>query len=456
MTRFYRSTSIILTVVMVMTCLVTSCRRKGSDFPDIDYPEDPEMTESSAETTPDDIDIIIPTITVASPYSNEAITYLAKLYYCKNNDLLGENTGATVSLDFLDGIDPDFIVDSILTSGEGASVDNILMWNLSDRGTPDVFLTDSVSAMQRNDLICPLNEYISDSVLLSPGRVYSGALNSVAFNGSYYAIPFYETVMVLAGNTDYIPSSGKLSFKNSTTQFEEYLSSMKAEYNCIPLSSGYDLAPYLNSAFVDDNAVSFMMHDEYRTDNAATVEIIGNTLGYLNGLYSNGLTANLSDNGTNPVFARQAGLWLITSSEVSNWEQYFPSSLYYVALPCSSDSASITPMARLYSLCVNQYSASKEFASEFALFMALDPDARMLLERLEPQVGFLPCVKSQDVWNIVTEETIFGQTASYYSQALDRAVYCPSQTDDLYIAVTDYLSNYNGGAFDAGACYGLR
>ena len=78
----------------------------------------------------------------------------------------------------------------------------------------------------------------------------------------------------------------------------------------------------------------------------------------------------------------------------------------------------------------------------------------LLLCRLEPDTGFLPCVKSQDVWNLVAEEPVFGQTASYFYQALDRTLCYPASSDPLYLAVTDYFASFDGSEFDAEACYG--
>ena len=454
MARSRRLIALMTAFIMLLCMFATSCRGKGDDFPDIVYPDDEETSSTSSPSEPDDSDLSIQSITVASPYSAETIQYLVKLYYCKNNDMLGENTGGTISLDYLQSIDPNYIVNSILTSGEGASAENIEQWSNSNTDIPDVFLTGDVGPLKDKGLITPLNDLIAGSRLLSPGNVYTNALEQISYEGIYYAITYYSSVQVIAGNPEYIPSSGKLSFKCSTVQFEEYLAAIRDEHNTIPLSTGRDMVPYLLSAFNEDEPSSFMMYDEYKTNRTDSAEVINNTLRYISDLYSNGLSADLNSEGTNPVYARQAGMWLISSSEVLSWEQYYPSGLYYVALPLDSESSVINPMARLYSLCINNTSANKEFAASFAMFMALDSDARMLLERLEPQIGFLPCVRSQDVWSIVNSDSIWGQTAVYYYQILDRAVYCPSSSDPLYSSVADYLADYNGDAFNAEACYG--
>lgn len=443
-----------MAAVMVFCCLASSCKKGDDEFPDIVYPDDTTESEISGTVETVDETDTIPEITVASPYSQETISLLSKLYYCKTHDIMGENTGDTISLDYLASIDPDYIINCVVTSGEGASADNIEQWSNSGADVPDIFLTCEFSQLKNDGLLAPLNSYTAGNDMMSPGRIFLNSLGEMNYGGTLYGVPFYSSVILLAGNPAYIPSSGKLAFKNDVAHFDEYLSNINAEYDCIPLASGYDLVPYMNSAFAGDRSCSFMMRSEYIRDSVATHQIITDNINHMTELYNERLTSNLTYEGTNPIFVRKAGLWLISSSDIDYFNQYYPSGMYFVALPCSSEQGQMSPMTRLYSLCVSNMSDNKDFAAEFAAFMALDTDARLLLETLEPHTGFLPCVKSQDVWNIVTSEPQFGQTASFFYQALDRAVYYPSSTDPLYVSVTEYFANYGGNGFDAGACYG--
>ncbi|MCR5061246.1 MAG: extracellular solute-binding protein [Saccharofermentans sp.] len=448
-----KSSCFLLASLMCFSFIGSGCRHKGNEFPVIEYPENIKTEPSSEETSASEDDHAgVSNITVASPYSQNTIQYLSKLYYCKRHDLMDENNGSTIELEYLDGLDPDFIVDSILTSGEGASVDNIISWN-EEGNAPDIFLTGRVDEMRRQGLIEPLNDYIAENTLYSSGRIYVNALRQVTNNGSVYGVPFYSSVVLIAGNADFIPSTGKLSFKNSTEQFYEYLQTIASESSCIPFSSGYDAVPYINSAF-SDAPCSFMMRDEYKRDKATALEVIGVTLEYVNRLYREGLSSNVTSDGTNPVFGRQAACWVASSSDISGWITYYPNKLYLLDLPSSADSSEATPMASLYSFCINSESSSKEFAADFASFMALDPDARMLIERLEHQSGFLPSIKNAEVWSFITSDEVFGAAALNYSQSLENAVYCPPLNDSLYISVTEYFASYDGGVFNPEACYG--
>ena len=113
-------------------------------------------------------------------------------------------------------------------------------------------------------------------------------------------------------------------------------------------------------------------------------------------------------------------------------------------------------MASVYPLCVTSDSEFKEFASEFALFLCIDPDALMLIYRLEPQIGFLPLVTNSSVWDVVVSEPTFGTEAMMYEQIMRNNVYFHS--DD---GVIDYCSDFTSSVgteeeyeFDLGECLG--
>ena len=143
-----RLTAVILSAVMLIGCMA-GCRKGEDEFPDVVFPEDTSAESSEGTTGPDPVvpENSVPTVTVASPYSDTTIKYIAKLYYCKKNSLLGDRKGDTIDLAFLDGIDTDFIVNSVLTPAEGASVDNISQWN-RDNNAPDIFLTSQLTDMR--------------------------------------------------------------------------------------------------------------------------------------------------------------------------------------------------------------------------------------------------------------------------------------------------------------------
>jgi len=444
----------LLSVSVALCSVFSGCTKGNDEFPSVTFPEDTSATTSASSTASSTVpDVDINRITVASPYSDSTIRYLAKLYYCKKHNMMGENTGMTISLDYLDGIDPDFIVESVLTPAEGATVDTFSLWN-SDDNAPDVFLTSQVTEMKNNDYIIPLNDLVSGNPLLSTGRVFISAVEQDMYDGVLYAVPYYSSVMMVFGNSEYIPSSGKLTFRSGTEQFKQYLKSIDSEYDCIPLSSARDLIPYISSAFRGDVRSSFMLNEEYRINKDKALVSMNDTLDYINGIYEEKLSADYTAESSNPVFSRNAGLWIAPSSEITNWQQYYPAGIYLASIPGSDQTKNVIPMTTLYSLCVNKRSSNKVFASDFAAFMALDSDARSLAERLESFNGFLPSINSADLWDKIMSDPVFGQAAGIYYQNLENAVYCPGVNDRLFVSVSDYLASYKGGAFDPEACYG--
>ena len=106
--------SCLMAAVMVFCCLASSCKKGDDEFPDIVYPDDTTESEISGTVETVDETDTIPEITVASPYSQETISLLSKLYYCKTHDMMGENTGDTISLDYLASIDPDYIINCVV------------------------------------------------------------------------------------------------------------------------------------------------------------------------------------------------------------------------------------------------------------------------------------------------------------------------------------------------------
>ncbi|MBP7401428.1 MAG: hypothetical protein KBA30_02315, partial [Clostridia bacterium] len=54
--------------------------------------------------------------------------------------------------------------------------------------------------------------------------------------------------------------------------------------------------------------------------------------------------------------------------------------------------------AHVYSLCVRADAAASPGVADFAAFVALDPDARLLASRFYQSEGYLPVLRDQEVW----------------------------------------------------------
>ena len=157
------------------------------------------------------------------------------------------------------------------------------------------------------------------------------------------------------------------------------------------------------------------------------------------------------------VYSRQAALWADSSANVRAWADYYPGRLYLLHLPCDDATNTGVPYISTYSLCVTKDSANSGFAAEFAAFISFDPDAQMLIYRLEDMTGLMPLTRNDSVWDLISEDELFGHMASDIRQTMDNAVYCPSSYDSkVFTNTNEYTAEFVKGddEFDAEKCYG--
>ena len=435
--RFKNVISVLLALSMSSMTL-SSCNKGDGEFPTLEYPEN--ETTTTVETTASEEPVELTEISIASPYSATTIDLLARLYYAKCNDLIPDDqSGADISIDFLQNIDMPWIVDARLTSSDGAGIQGLMQWDEEDT-MPDLVLVEDISSAVETGLIVPYDEYLSTNDLVNGNSMYPETLLYSVQDGQTYGLPFYETVMLLVGNREYIPDSGILPFRSDIDEFEDYLQDIDDQYgdgDIVVLAGGYELLPYLSSSFNGDNRTSYMFLDEPElTSN------LDSSVDYIEDLYDMGLTRDTDPSGADPRIARTACIWVTSSGNIDLWNEYYPDSLYYSMIPSASGESTGIPYATVYSLCLTESCADKAFASDFAAFMCFDVDAQMLLYRLEPQRGYLPCLNSSGLWDIVCDDTVFGTEAMLFEQMMSRAVYCPGSSTALHASVDSYNMEY--------------
>jgi len=126
-------------------------------------------------------------------------------------------------------------------------------------------------------------------------------------------------------------------------------------------------------------------------------------------------------------------------------------------LPCNDATNVGVPYISTYSLCVSKNSESKDFAAEFAAFISFDPDAQMLIYRLEDMTGLMPLTRNDAVWELISSNEVFGHMAADFRQTMDNAVYCPDSLDSKVFSKTnEYAAEYvkQNDEFDPEKCYG--
>jgi len=439
--------------------LFTGCKKGDDLFPSIpsetEATEVTEPTESSSD--PSLVDDIIQ-LKVALPYSDQTVQCLAAMFYCKNNGVWDSSeTGLTVDTNYLTSVASNYVVTNIGCGSTGVNLEMVKSWN-ADNSMPDLFLALDSNAVYKAGYSEAVNDYLSDSKYLNVQSVFSGALTADSTGGVYYSVPHFCSAKVVMGNTEYIPSDiGKLQTKNTTDGLKDYLSAIKKEHRSIvPFASAYELIPYLGSAFNGDSRTSYMLYDEYLKDKDSAKTISNKAASYVKSLYSASLASDLTG-GADPIYSRKAALWVDSSANVRAWEEYYPGSLYLLHLPCSDATNVGIPYLSTYSLCVARGSSNSEFAAEFAAFISFDPDAQLLIYRLEDMTGLMPLTRNEAVWDLISGDELFGHMAADFRQTMDNAVYCPDSFDSkLFTKTNEYTAEYvrQNEEFDPEKCYG--
>ena len=453
-----RAVSLILCLSLA-GALFTGCKKGDDMFPTIVSGSE-QSNESKSESRPSDADSgnEICQLEVALPYSDLTIQCLAAMLYCKNNGLWeSSETGLTVGTDYLSSVASNYVITNVGCGSTGVNLDNVKDWKASNK-MPDLFLAQDSNSVYKAGFAEELNDYLADSKYLNAQQVYSGALTADSEKGIFYAVPHFCSAKIIMGNTEYIPAStGKIQTKNTTENLKTYLEAIKTEHRSVAgFASAYELIPYLGSAFNNDIPTSYMVYDEYSKDKVAAKQVIDGAAAYVRNLYSASLAAD-QIGGADPIYSRKAALWVDSSANVKAWAEYYPGSLYLLHLPCNDATNVGVPYISTYSLCVAKDSDSKDFASEFAAFISFDPDAQMLIYRLEDMTGLMPLTRNDAVWELVSANEVFGHMAADFHQTMDNAVYCPDSFDSKVFSKTnEYLAEYvkQNDEFDPEKCYG--
>ena len=455
---FSKAVSLVLCLSLA-GALFTGCKKNDDSFPSIfSEREETVPSEETDQTTDVNTGGEIRQLEVALPYSDLTIQYLAAMLYCKNNGLWdSQETGLTVSTESLSSVASNYVVTNIGCGSTGVNLDTVKAWKSSGK-SPDLYLAQDSSSIYKAGYAETLNDYLADSKYLNAQQVYSGALTADSEDGIFFAVPHFCSAKIVMGNTEYIPAgTGKLQTKNTTENLQTYLEAIRKEHrNVAGFASAYELIPYLGSAFNNDIPTSYMVCDEYYNDKIAAREVINEAASYVRGLYQASLAQD-QIGGADPIYSRKAALWVDSSANIRAWADYYPGSLYLLHLPCNDATNVGVPYISTYSLCVAKDSESKDFASEFAAFISFDPDAQLLIYRLEDMTGLMPLTRNDAVWELISANEIFGHLAADFHQTMDNAVYCPDSFDSKVFSKTnEYTAEYvkQNDEFDPEKCYG--
>lgn len=372
-TRINKIVSFILTILILFSFV--GCFKEESEFPVVTFPED----STSSSDTNIDSDVFynddFHEITVALPLSEDTVNYLLKLYYAKTNNMFPENqNGFDISLEYLNAISTPWVVHTITTTGQGEAFDAIYSMS-QDSSVPDLFLTSDMIRLNNEGLIVPLNTYLANCSFIT-SSMYLGALEAMLIGNEYLGLPFYSTVMMIAGNKDYTPDEGIPPFSMTSEELRDYVNSIPTDGGVVPVYNPNEFNSYLGEEF---------FANEYVEGDAR--------------------------------ITRNCGIWLMDSGEFDTWSSYYPNGLYFTMLPTQRVHATTYPLS------VSSTSSEIEFSVQFASFLCFDKDAQMLIHRLEDERGYFPSISNPTVWEILSSDSEFGSQAMLYEQFLDEAIY---------------------------------
>lgn len=409
--------SFLLVLSVAATFILGGCKTSSEVFPTFTVNQTDLLDSTSQTSESDSLNNTVenvPHITVALPYSESTISYLSKLFYLKQTDSLGSNTtGATINLEYLDGISTPYIVDSILCANTGANLFTIDNW-ADNGGIPDLFLTNDLQGVYSEGYIYPMNEYIFDNKLLSnAGSIDS--LYSCKINDDIYGIPYGFSYDLIYANIDYLPESFIEEYAIKTDSYIDLFSDVSSLdmfiVNNYPMNNNDSEEEANNESPVVFRSAYELILSDLDSDN---LQIIKNW-------YELGYASEYDSNNSDPVYSRNAVMWIGNSSELEYWSQYYPDKLCYFGIPTNSDSNRY--LATLYPICISSDSEFKSFACDFACFVAYDEDALLLISRLEDNNGIYPMSDDYSVWNSLTSDAQFGIIARSVQQQLNSISY---------------------------------
>lgn len=408
--------------LFISVALISSCSSVDASFPEFTVNSQPDLNE--AETTevsvnPSEDDVItvesVPHVTVALPYSEQTINFLGKLYYLKTSGTWdSSNSGGNISLDYLRSIKSPYIIDALLTSPVGANLTTVNYWN-ENQCVPDLFLSNDLRGMYDCGYIVPMDQYLYDNELLS--SVFStDVIYECSVDSNLYGIPYGFSFDLLYANLDFIPTSyieqyaiESDSFINAFTDIKDlssFLEMINADNETSEDEEKFSPPVPIRGAYM--LLMNYCMRDDF--------ERVADEIGIITDWYESGLAVDYDSNNSDPVFTRNAALWISDSSEIDRWCDYYPGKICFFRLP--DIAGTYNPQVTLYPLCVSSQSGYKEFASDFAAFIALDEDAQLLIARLENNKGIYPMIDSISLWNNLTSDVEYGDIARSIQQQL--------------------------------------
>lgn len=350
-------------------------------------------------------------ITIATGYSREVAEYLGMLYYSRISGVFPTNgnewIGDTVNLDELAQFRDSFPVEALQIEPGGAGESRIRAWAAAGR-LPDLYLSDCIAACAANGWAADITSQAGTHRLLNGLSLYPVMVEGSKSGARLFGIPISFTIPVLMYDRDAVrtagltpPAAGGWDFGTFVSDLEVVAGNNQVDISpattepatrdrpeVVPLLSTAEGLLELLPAGMDTSlgwaawtGSGFGFDREAFREAAAQVEGL-----ILAGLTSDRAEADGSDS---------TAIWLGDSSQLAEERLSLSGRLGLTRVPFLGIERT---GVRVQTLCVSPEAARTQSIVDFALFIALDPDALLLASRFGQQEGYLPVSRIDRVW----------------------------------------------------------
>ena len=357
--------------------------------------------------------------------------YLGMLYYARISGVFPQNAttliGDTVNLEELAQFRDSFPVRVLRTEPGGAGVDQLRVWSSAGM-LPDIYLTDAVASVGNEGLAADLTSITSGNALFSIDKVYPALVEGSKSNGRLFGIPMAFTVPMLfidrtlADQYDIqTPSAAGWDVEMFMNETGKVLAERDLHGDTIPspkevvktdagLLSAKGLWAHLPSGLDSSLGWAAWTGRRFGFDRDAVL-VAAEQIQVLTAAW---ITADrMADKDTEvppadgkPVFSGNYVMHIGYSSQVSTERARLNDQLGLARLPYMGEERI---GAHVYSLCIRPDAAKNRAIVDFAVFLALDPDALVLASRFDTLNGFMPVSKHDAVWTHLVANHMDGE-----------------------------------------------
>ncbi len=476
---------------------LVACQAPGASFPlltgeqgPLPVPTDPPILP--AEPGPWDSPV---RLRLAVPFGKEAAESLRLLFLAKEAGASLEGPASQLTREDLMAYDAPLELDVVTVSArDGALSDQLALWLAANEG-PDLIYTRQAATVPGINQLAECQTVLADLPHLNQQHVFPAGLDAIRENLALYGLPYLSSVPLQCYNLDLLSQVGKVApeMDPNWDSWQAWALGVQAAL----LEAGLQVAPDpdgLIEAEIRQTQLrqAVFVHDSLA--GLAPLRLLAD--GQANGCLWTGEAGDRGDQGMNQALLwlrqlaqmdldasrfspddralvfeqadpgrpdRHLASWLIDSTDLAYWHQQDGLTVSAGLVPMASSQAARdnTPMrVPLHTRClvVSRLAPDVDGAIRLAAFLALDPDALIMLSRYQVFEGLYPMVNDPAVWQALVERQRYGGFMAAYRDRFYQAVVSGShrienwdhvQNESCQQALTRFLAAEASADLDA-------